>query len=77
MDGNDTEVFMSEANDDRTGWSVAADNLGSATPADLEAVAYCAGAGRAVAARVTTKRLKPLKGRALRKLNAFAAKRDR
>ena len=50
VDGNDVEVFLSEANDDRTGWVVAA-------------------------ARTTTTRLKPLSGRALRKVKAHAAKR--
>ena len=74
-DGNDVEVFLSEANDDRTGWVVAADNLGSANPAELEGVAYCAGSGQAVAARMTTRKLKPLRGRALRKVKAYAAKR--
>jgi hypothetical protein len=75
VDGNDVEVFLSEANDDRTGWVVAADNLGSANPAELEGVAYCAGSGQAVAARMTTNKLKPLRGRTLRKLKAYAAKR--
>lgn len=75
VDGNDAEVFLSEANDDRTGWMVAADNLGSADPAGLEGVAYCAGSGQAVAAHATTRNLKPLRGRALRKLKAYAAKR--
>jgi hypothetical protein len=77
VDGNDAEVFESEANDARTGWAVAADNAGSATTADLEGVAYCAGAGQAVAARVTRKHLKPLTGRALRNFKAHAAKRGR
>jgi hypothetical protein len=75
VDGNDVEVFLSEANDDRTGWVVAADNLGSANPADLEVVAYCAGSGQAVAARMTTRKLRPLRGTALRKVKAYAAKR--
>jgi hypothetical protein len=77
VDGNDVEVFLSEANDDRTGWVVAADNLGSASPASLEGAAYCAGSGQAVAARVTTRKLKPLSGTALRKMKAYAAKRGR
>jgi hypothetical protein len=76
VDGSDTEIFLSAANDDRTGWVVAADNLGAGSQAELEAVAYCAGAGQAVAARVSNQRLKPLTGRALRKFNAYAAKRD-
>ena len=74
VDGNDVEVFLSEANDDRTGWVVAADNLGSADPAGLEGVAYCAGSGQAVAARMTTSNLRPLGGRPLRKVKAYAAK---
>ena len=75
VNGNDVEVFLSEASDDRTGWVVAADNLGSADPAELEGVANCAGSGQAVAARKTTRKLKPLRGRALRKVQAYAAKR--
>src|SRR4051812_2849756 len=77
VDGNDVEVFLSEATDDRTGWVVAADNLGSTASAGLEGVAYCAGSGQAVAARLTTRNLKPLRGRPLRKVNAYAAKHGR
>jgi hypothetical protein len=75
VDGSDVEVFLSEASDNRTGWVVAADNSDSATPATLEAAAYCAGTGQAVAARTSTGRLKPLTGRALRLANAYHARR--
>jgi hypothetical protein len=75
VDGTDVEVFLSEANDDRSGWSVAADNADSANPATLEAAAYCAGAGNAVAAHVTTTKLKPLTGRALRKFKSYTGTR--
>ena len=66
-------VFLSEATDDRTGWLVAVDNTASTTEANLEAAAYCAGAGQAVAASAAPKHLKALKGKPLRKLNARKA----
>lgn len=75
-DGADAEVFLSYANDPRTGWTVALDNFDSTLPATLQAFAYCSGAGQAVAARTGDSRLRPLSGRALRMTQRrFAAHR--
>ena len=46
----DGEVFLSIANDDRTGWIVALDNFDSYVEGDLLGEAYCAASGQAVAA---------------------------
>jgi hypothetical protein len=74
-DGTETEVFLSAAtSEDREGWDVALDNTDSADPATLQGYAYCAGANQAVAARVG-RRLAPLKGRSLRMVRAYAARR--
>ena len=72
-DGIESEIFLSEATEDRTGWIVALDNEDSTEAATLEGVAYCAGADRAVAARRTTRSLRPLTGRALRRVQARRA----
>jgi hypothetical protein len=61
--GTETEVFLSAANEERTGWQVAMDNTDSTEAAELDAFAYCAGAGQAVAAKARSHKLKPLRGR--------------
>jgi hypothetical protein len=60
--GTETEVFLSAANDDRTGWQVAMDNTDGTEAAELDAFAYCAGTGKAVTAKARSHRLKPLRG---------------
>lgn len=67
------EIFLDDATDDRTGWSVLLDNSDSSVPADLEITAYCAGAGQAVAARRSAPKIKAPTGRLLRKLEAREA----
>ena len=64
----DGEVFVEEANADRTGYTVLVDNLDSSVSAELTVIAYCAGAGQAVAARDTMPRLREPTGRAARLL---------
>jgi hypothetical protein len=68
--GDDTEVFVSAANTDRTGWTVALDNVDGTTPAELDGFAYCAGAGQAVAARAPNGRMQPPTGRLARLIAA-------
>jgi hypothetical protein len=46
----DGEVFLSIANADRSGWIIALDNYDSLVEGELEGEAYCAEAGKAVAA---------------------------
>jgi len=72
-DAPEGEIFLDDASDDRTGWSVLLDNSDSAVPATLEITAYCAGAGQAVAARRSAPQIKAPSGRVLRKLNARRA----
>ena len=71
--GADSEVFVDNANADRTGWSVLLDNSDGLVDAELEITAYCAGTGQAVAARRSEPRIKAPSGKLLRALNARKA----
>jgi hypothetical protein len=74
--GADSEVFVSWASEDRTGWEVALDNIDDTEPALLEVEVYCAGTGQAVAAKQSTRRkLGAPTGRVLRLVNARKAAR--
>jgi len=52
-DAPEGEVFVSVANEDRTGWIVALDNLDSPDESLLAGQALCAGTGKVVAAGAT------------------------
>ncbi len=66
---NSGVVFLNEATDDQTGWTVAVDNSGSSVQATLEAEVNCAGAGQAVAARAKNRGMHPVRdGRATRRI---------
>ena len=54
-------VFLNEATEDQTGWTVAVDNVGSPVDATLVAKVNCAGAGQAVAARARDRRMVPVR----------------
>jgi hypothetical protein len=64
----DGEIFVAETSPDRTGYTVLADNFDSADPGELTVIAYCAGAGQAVAARSAKPRLRAPRGHAARLL---------
>jgi hypothetical protein len=63
-------VFVNAPNEDRTGWVVALDNSAGPDPAELDAYALCAGAGKAVAAKAPSRKLAPIRGRHYRRLLA-------
>jgi hypothetical protein len=68
FDDDSGEVFLNEANSDRTGWTVLLDNSGGSSSATLNIYAYCSGAGKAVTARVESRKLQPPRSHAARLL---------
>jgi hypothetical protein len=69
----DGEVYAEYAEEDRTGYTVLADNLDSTEPGDLIVYAYCARTNQAVAARARKPRVRAPRGRAVRLIAAREA----